>query len=523
MTQENGDSSSMMSQLKDIMTCGMRKSHIVGGAKKEPLMIPHSKRRVSRRTSHLHENLVTGALSDVCDRYEIDPIELGHGHYGVVKKCKDKVTGEMFAIKSIRKVKVKRIEMLKREVEILKEVNHPNILKLKEVHEDEDYLHLVTELCTGGELFERIIKKLKTPLGHYSEHDAAKLIYSILDAISYCHDEKGIVHRDLKPENFLFKTKAENSPIKIIDFGLSRYDDEFDTMKTKVGTPYYVAPEVLNKNYTNSCDVWSIGVITYILLCGYPPFYGDNDATIFQAVRVGHFDFPAPEWDTISDLAKEFIGKLLEKTESNRPSAADAMKHEWLQKFAHSNKPKRRLSIKKPKKMSRRSVTFTEYMAVKKLQKEAFTCIIGHLTSTEVEIFCESFKIFDTHKDGTITVEDIDKALNLGHFSPELKLKVTKIRANLHLSGEEKLLWREFAAELIDKSILVQEDKIKMCFNTLKGSDNKCILVSDLIDLFGGEKYATEIMGAVDKNNDGAISYDEFKLMMEKDLNLENH
>lgn len=145
------------------------------------------------------------------------------------------------------------------------------------MYEDAKYLHLITELCTGGELFDRIIAKTKSREGHFSEHDAAKLIRDILDAIAYCHD-KQIVHRDLKPENFLYKTEAEDSPIKIIDFGLSRHDDQdFGIMKTKVGTPYYVAPEVLNREYTNSCDVWSIGVIAYILLCGYPPFYGDSD------------------------------------------------------------------------------------------------------------------------------------------------------------------------------------------------------------------------------------------------------
>ena len=186
------------------------------------------------------------------------------------------------------------------------------------MYEDERYLHLITELCTGGELFDRIIAKTQSAEGHFSEKDAAKLVRDILDAIRYCHS-KGIVHRDLKPENFLFLTPDEDSPIKIIDFGLSRHDDSIQgIMKTKVGTPYYVAPEVLRREYTNSCDIWSIGVITYILLCGYPPFYGDSDTQIFDAVKVGKFDFPSPEWDDISQLAKNFVTALLKKLPAER-------------------------------------------------------------------------------------------------------------------------------------------------------------------------------------------------------------
>ena len=179
---------------------------------------------------------ITDALADVRIKYHINPKELGHGHYGVVRKCMNRSTGEWYAIKSIRKAKVSKIEVLKREIEILKEVKHPNIIELIDVFEDAKYLHLVTELCTGGELFDRIIAKTQSPEGHYSEQDAASLIRDILDAIAYCHS-KEIVHRDLKPENFLFATEAEDAPIKIIDFGLSRHNDANQgIMKTKVGT-----------------------------------------------------------------------------------------------------------------------------------------------------------------------------------------------------------------------------------------------------------------------------------------------
>lgn len=189
--------------------------------------------------------MITDALSDVRANYHIEPKELGHGHYGVVRKCMHRESGEWYAIKSIRKSKVSKIEVLKREIEILKEVKHPHIIELMEVYEDERYLHLITELCTGGELFDRIIAKTQSTEGHFSEHDAAVLVRAILDAIRYCHDEKGIVHRDLKPENFLFLTDADDAPIKIIDFGLSRHDDaDLGIMQTKVGSKCHLKTRI---------------------------------------------------------------------------------------------------------------------------------------------------------------------------------------------------------------------------------------------------------------------------------------
>jgi serine/threonine protein kinase len=276
---------------------------------------------VTRRIAAVNTDstCINSSLCSFPTSYHINPKELGHGHYGVVRKCQNRTTKEWFAIKSIRKSKVGKIEVLKREIDILKEVDHPNIIRLKDVFEDKKYLHLITELCTGGELFDRIIEKTNSKEGHFSEQDAAKLIRDICDAIAYCHDVKQIVHRDLKPENFLYATKDDDAPIKIIDFGLSRHDTQnFGVMKTKVGTPYYVAPEVLKREYTKSCDVWSIGVIAYILLCGYPPFYGDSDNEIFESVRVGRYEFPSPEWDDISEDAKDFIKCLLKLNPAER-------------------------------------------------------------------------------------------------------------------------------------------------------------------------------------------------------------
>ncbi|KAL3782935.1 hypothetical protein ACHAWO_011384 [Cyclotella atomus] len=470
----------------------------------------------NRRDMQSGQVMITDTLSDVRVKYHINPKEIGHGHYGVVRKCMDRETKVWYAIKSIRKSKVGKIEVLKREIALLKEVDHPNIIKLIEAHEDQKYLHLITELCTGGELFDRIIAKTQSDEGHFSEADAAKIVACILDAIRYCHDEKGIVHRDLKPENFLFSTPDDDAIIKIIDFGLSRHDDmKMGIMNTKVGTPYYVAPEVLNREYTKSCDIWSIGVITYILLCGYPPFYGDTDNQIFDSVRTGRFDFPSPDWDGISDSAKDFIRSMLKRDPTKRSTAAESLNHPWIQEMTMSTRARR--NLRSSIVFSKKSITFKKYRGMQKLQKAALTWIATNVTNDEVAQLKDVFKKIDTNNDGTITLEELDECIKAAHFLPGLTSDLTELRQDLSLSGEDSLKWREFIASMIDTSQIMKEDNIRMVFEHFKKDDRDYLLLSDIADLVGGEKHAKEILKAVDNNNDGKIDFNEFRRMMEEE------
>mmetsp|Transcript_26744 Transcript_26744/g.44585 ORF Transcript_26744/g.44585 Transcript_26744/m.44585 type:complete len:537 (+) Transcript_26744:105-1715(+) len=451
--------------------------------------------------------LITDALMDVRNDYHINPKELGHGHYGVVRKCMHRETKEWYAIKSIRKSKVGKIEVLKREIEILKEVDHPNIIRLKDVFEDQKYLHLITELCTGGELFDRIIAKTNSAEGHFSEHDAAVLIRDICDAIAYCHDVKQIVHRDLKPENFLFLSKEDDSPIKIIDFGLSRHDTQNSgVMKTKVGTPYYVAPEVLKREYTKSCDIWSIGVIAYILLCGYPPFYGDSDNEIFESVRIARYDYPGPEWDDISQEAKDFIDSMLKKEPSERLTAAQAMKHKWIITQL-GEKPNNRSSVSFA---SDRGQTFKRFMAMQKLKKVALSDIASHLTKEECGILGDIFEQIDKDGDGTMTLADLDEALAHGKFPEEIVENLQDLREDLSLEGTDKIKWKEFLAATMDKNLAMREDKVQLAFDHFKRSESHTIQFNDLVEVLGGETQAREIMGFVDSDGDGKITFDDF-------------
>lgn len=261
----------------------------------------------------------------ITDKYIIQE-ELGRGAFSIVKLAIEKETGNKFAVKMINKSTVGQdLVRLQTEIEILKKVNHPNIICLKDIIDTKNCLFLVTELVTGGELFDKIVE-----LGSYSEKDAANLVAKMVSAIDYLHDI-GIVHRDLKPENLLLKDKGSISEIKLADFGLSKIVSQQVMMQTACGTPGYVAPEVLlAKGYDKEVDMWSIGVITYILLCGFPPFYNEKLQLLFEQIMKADYDFPEDYWSDISNDAKDFIRKLLVVDPTKRMTGKDALKHRWL-------------------------------------------------------------------------------------------------------------------------------------------------------------------------------------------------
>ena len=209
------------------------------------------------------------------------------------------------------------------EVEILKKLVHPNIMQIFEFYEDKKNFYIITEFCEGGELFDKIIEK-----GTFSENEAAWIMKQLLSAVNYIHSNN-IVHRDLKPENILLDTKKDNI-IKIIDWGTARFFDKSKKMNRINGTPYYIAPEVLAEKYDEKCDIWSCGVIMYIMLCGYPPFNAESDELILEKIKKGKFSFPPEEWDSVSPLAKDLVTKMLEFHPSKRLSANEALTHKWL-------------------------------------------------------------------------------------------------------------------------------------------------------------------------------------------------
>ncbi|NXA52616.1 KCC1G kinase, partial [Nothocercus julius] len=249
---------------------------------------------------------------------------LGSGAFSEVFLVKQRSTGKLFALKCIKKSPLTRDSSLENEIAVLKKIKHENIVTLEDIYESTTHFYLVMQLVSGGELFDRILER-----GVYTEKDASVVIHQVLTAVKYLH-ENGIVHRDLKPENLLYLTPEENSKIMITDFGLSKMEQN-GIMSTACGTPGYVAPEVLTqKPYSKAVDCWSIGVITYILLCGYPPFYEETESKLFEKIKEGYYEFESPFWDDISESAKDFIKHLLEKNPNTRFTCEEALRHPWI-------------------------------------------------------------------------------------------------------------------------------------------------------------------------------------------------
>merc|ERR1712137_1282576 len=267
------------------------------------------------------------------EKYTVGEI-LGRGAFSSVKEVTSERSGRKYAVKIIDKKNVGQdMQRLRTEIEILTRVKHPNIIALKEIIEDDNTLYIITELVTGGELFDKIVE-----LGAYTESDAAELVIKMVSAIDYLH-KKNIVHRDLKPENLLLKDDDDVSEIKLADFGLSKIVGNKVMMQTACGTPGYVAPEVLQASpYDKEVDLWSIGVITYILLCGFPPFYNEHLPILFESIMKAEYDYPEDYWDEISDTAKNFIDRLLVVEPSERMTAEQALQHPWLSGQASTKK-----------------------------------------------------------------------------------------------------------------------------------------------------------------------------------------
>jgi len=265
---------------------------------------------------------------DVNKFYDIKD-KLGTGSFAVVKRAIRKNDGKPFAIKVIKKSKLNAEELavVHDEVDIMHRTKHKYIVELFEMFETPKKIYMVMELLTGGELFDRIVAK-----GNYSEYEASELIKHVSSAVAYLHSI-GIVHRDLKPENLIYLNPNSDSPIKITDFGLAKFRDTKggNTMTTACGTPGYVAPEVLkNEPYGAAVDMWSLGVILYILLCGFPPFYHESTAALYKQIKRGQYEFPDPFWTDISEEAKDLVRKLLCVDPSTRFSAKQVLEHSWV-------------------------------------------------------------------------------------------------------------------------------------------------------------------------------------------------
>ncbi|XP_023716509.1 calcium/calmodulin-dependent protein kinase type II alpha chain isoform X4 [Cryptotermes secundus] len=267
------------------------------------------------------------ACTRFSDNYELKE-ELGKGAFSVVRRCVQKSTGSEFAAKIIntKKLSARDFQKLEREARICRKLQHPNIVRLHDSIQEENFHYLVFDLVTGGELFEDIVAR-----EFYSEADASHCIQQILESVNHCH-QNGVVHRDLKPENLLLASKQKGAAVKLADFGLAiEVQGEQQAWFGFAGTPGYLSPEVLKKEpYGKPVDIWACGVILYILLVGYPPFWDEDQHRLYAQIKAGAYDYPSPEWDTVTPEAKNLINQMLTVNPSKRITASEALKHPWI-------------------------------------------------------------------------------------------------------------------------------------------------------------------------------------------------
>ncbi|XP_052142052.1 calcium-dependent protein kinase 4 isoform X1 [Oryza glaberrima] len=342
-----------------------------------------------------------GYERDFEGRYQVGRL-LGHGQFGYTFAATDRASGDRVAVKRIDKAKMVRpvaVEDVKREVKILKELKgHENIVHFYNAFEDDSYVYIVMELCEGGELLDRILAKKNS---RYSEKDAAVVVRQMLKVAAECHLH-GLVHRDMKPENFLFKSTKEDSPLKATDFGLSDFIKPGKKFHDIVGSAYYVAPEVLKRRSGPESDVWSIGVITYILLCGRRPFWNKTEDGIFREVLRNKPDFRKKPWPGISSGAKDFVKKLLVKNPRARLTAAQALSHPWVREGGEASEIPVDISVLS---------NMRQFVKYSRFKQFALRALASTLKEEELADLKDQFDAIDVDKSGSISIEEMRHAL----------------------------------------------------------------------------------------------------------------
>ncbi|KAJ7967059.1 Calcium-dependent protein kinase family protein [Quillaja saponaria] len=473
-----------------------------------PLVSPPKKDTVMSRGNDNQAYYVLGhKTANIRDLYTLGR-KLGQGQFGTTCLCTEISSGNEYACKSISKRKLiskEDVEDVRREIQIMHHLaGHKNIVTIKGAYEDPLYVHIVMELCAGGELFDRIIQR-----GHYSERKAAELTKIIVGVVEACHS-LGVMHRDLKPENFLLVNKDDNFSLKAIDFGLSVFFKPGQVFTDVVGSPYYVAPEVLHKHYGPEADVWTAGVILYILLSGVPPFWAETQQGIFNAVLKGYIDFESDPWPLISDSAKDLTQKMLCSRPSERLTAHEVLCHPWI--CENGVAPDRALD---PAVLSR----LKQFSAMNKLKKMALRVIAESLSEEEIAGLREMFTAMDTDNSGAITFDELKAGLRrYGSTLKDIEIRDLMEAADVDNSGT--IDYGEFIAATVHLNKLEREEHLVAAFQYFDKDSSGYITVDELQQACAEHNmtdvFLEDIIKEVDQDNDGRIDYGEFVAMMQK-------
>jgi calcium-dependent protein kinase len=462
-------------------------------------------------------NKIEGAPSEY---YDIKK-KLGEGSYGVVWKVEHKQTGLTRAMKKIIKnprAKSESDKEILNEIDILKKMDHPNIVKIFEFYNTPDGYYLITEFCPDGELFNEILENAPFP-----EPIAANIMYQIFSAVNYCHS-MNIIHRDLKPENILIEKKeGKNFNIKIIDFGTAKIYEKNKSEKKVIGSSYYIAPEVLTENYNQMCDLWSCGIILYILLSGKAPFSGKSDSIIIEKIKIGKYDMNIKHFENISSEVKDLIVNLLQKTVSKRLTAQKALDHAWFKKL----KTKSNIIETGVEKIQKSLENIKKYKPELKLQQVVIAYLVHNIP--QLQIIKDAYKIFltyDENMDGKITKKEMVKVFkNILKLNTKVDEEVDNIFKKLDNDNNGYIEYEEFVRASIDKEIFTKEEILQFAFKFFDKDDSGEITVEELKAVFCigkdknreiSEKVLDDIITKIDTDGDKVISYQEFKDMMKK-------
>ena len=455
------------------------------------------------------ENLITQINCSIKDHYEIVS-QIGKGGYSKVFEVRNKTTNAIRACKYISKVKMneKTLERTLREINMLKKLDHPNIIKLYEVYESKNSIYLIMEKCNGGELFDNIIEHI-TKGKMYSEKQVSEIISQILSAINYCH-KNGICHRDLKPENILLLNKEneneENYKIKIIDFGLSQYISD-NKLNSRVGTAYYVSPEVLSGEYTKKCDVWSIGIILCVLLTGEPPFNGANDSIIYNKIKNYNYHF-SHKWRNISTEAKDLVSHML-VPENIRYDINQVISHPWLKKNANENESNN---------IALDYNNLINYHKNNFFKKMVLYYISSKLDDKHLMEINKIFKLFDKDNDGQISLEEFHSVLtNFNLKSNEINLLFN----SLDMDKNGSINYTEFISAYLPKQIYLKDELLAEAFAFFDKGNNGTISREDIISTLKindtDSKEIEHLMKKIDKNEEEVIDKEKFLEIMKKE------
>lgn len=446
---------------------------------------------------------ITSRVHDIKSEYTFVE-ELGKGTFGKVFKAIHKESGLERAIKVIIKPNITEYATFITELGILKNLDHPNIVNIIETFETENLCFLVLELCRGGDLLDRIVSEKS-----FSEQKAAHIMKTLFSAIWYCH-RNNICHLDLKPENCVYFNKDPNSEIKLIDFGLSTVASEEDILHDVRGTPYYIAPEVLSKNYNNKADCWSLGVIMYMLLTGAFPFNGRNNQEILMSVYNGSFSFRHPNFKYVSESAKDLIAKLLVKDVSHRLSAEQAFNHEWIQGLSPSIAPALPLEYIN---------NIIKFVNSRNMKKAAMMYIATKLTEQELCELKEIFKEIDANGDGFINSDELQRAIISSHTIPQQRLDF--IVSGIDFNKNGMIDYIEFITACLKKQHYSNLGLIRSAFRHFDRDNSGFITPDELKQAMCCNEMNPEIDARVEKmileadtNDDGKIDYAEFLALL---------